>query len=81
MLGLVHDSLGRPALAIGFAENNPRTEYELLFDPVSYALLDDRENVPTYGQGMMFSETAFIASGLVSRIGQVAPSRVLPRRR
>ena len=79
MLGQTHDTLGRTALAVGFRDHSSGYEDELLFDPVSYALLDYREtarvrvnqHIPA---GAVMEETAFLAARLVHRFGQVRPS-------
>jgi hypothetical protein len=74
MLGLRHDTLGRTGLAVGFVDHNGY-EDELLFDPRSYALLDydetTRHRSGPLPAGTVTQETAFLAAGLVHRIGQV----------
>jgi hypothetical protein len=75
LLGRVHDSLGRPAFAIGFADRDQQTEYELLFDPNSYVLLDAVETVirgrsNSIPAGTVEGSTAYIAAGVVRRPGQ-----------
>lgn len=76
MLGATHDTLGRSALAVGFRDHASGYEDELLFDPVSYALLGYRETAPVrlgrhIPAGSVMEETAFLAAGLVHRVGQV----------
>jgi hypothetical protein len=86
MLGLTHDSLGRGALAVGFVDHTSGFDDELLFDPVSYALLDYRETArhgagPYLPAGSVIQETAFLRAGLVHRIGHVPPRPGIRARR
>jgi hypothetical protein len=80
MLGRTQDTLGRAALAVGFRDHASGYEDELLFDPVSYALLDYRETaVARIGAhlpaGSVMEETAFLHAGVVHRFGQVLHTR------
>ena len=79
MLGLRHDTLGRTGLAVGFVDHNSGFEDELLFDPSSYALLDydttTRHRSGPLPAGTVTQETAFLAAGLVHRVGQVIRAR------
>lgn len=80
MLGHTQDTLGRPALAVGFRDHASGYEDELLFDPVSYALLDYRETAVSrvgahLAAGSVMEETAFLHAGLVHRFGQVLHAR------
>jgi hypothetical protein len=72
VIGIVTDELGRQALAIGFTPGDQTTTYELLFDPQTYALLDERETNSTTGQ--VEENVAYISTGVVSGIG-VTPTQ------
>jgi hypothetical protein len=80
-LGLTHDTLGRAAVAVGFADHHHGVLAEFLFDPVSYALLDYRETalerrgryIPA---GTVMEETAFVKAGLVHRAPTSCPGCV-----
>lgn len=77
MLGIRHDTLGRAGLAVGFVDPRSGYEDELLFDPRSYALLDYEETTRHRSgrlpAGTVTEETAFLAAGIVHRIGQTIP--------
>jgi hypothetical protein len=70
LLGRVRDHLGRTAIAIGFAVPRQNSEYEFLFAPRSYALLDDRE-VNLKHPRVIEANTAFVTSALVDRPGAI----------
>lgn len=76
MLGLTHDGIGRPALAVALDNSFSQLREELLFDPRTAKLLgesqvrlkaDPRAHVRA---GTVFFESTYLASGIVSRIGQ-----------
>jgi hypothetical protein len=70
-VGPVTDSLGRPTLAVAFGErggDHTRAEYELMFDPSSYVLLDER-SISRGGPDPNSGYTAYVRSGLVRRVG------------
>jgi hypothetical protein len=70
-VGPVTDSLGRPTLAVAFRLAGARrtyAEYELMFDPSSYVLLDTRV-AENDGRSRPVDYTAYDRSGLVRRIG------------
>jgi hypothetical protein len=67
VIGTVTDTLGRQALAIGFTDNDRQTTYELLFDPQTYALLDERTTNSVTGQ--LEGNVAYISTGTVASVG------------
>jgi hypothetical protein len=76
MLGLTHDGIGRPALAITLNDSFNQEREELLFDPRTAKLLGERQTVVTPNRGFhvkpgtIESESTYLASGIVQRIGQ-----------
>lgn len=76
MLGLTHDDLGRPALAVGLNDTLYGIRDELLFDPKTSALLGESYVVvkppPRYHvkPGTVRTGATYIISGIVNRIGQ-----------
>jgi len=77
MLGLTHDGIGRPALAVALNDTFTRTRDELLFDPHTTVLLGENSVVvvkptPIYHvkPGTVHTGTTYITSGIVERIGQ-----------
>jgi hypothetical protein len=75
VIGTVADALGRQALAIGFTIDDQHKAYELLFDPQTYELLDERETNSVTGQ--LEENVAYISTGAVSQIG-VTPAQQQP---
>jgi hypothetical protein len=81
MLGLTHDGIGRPALAITLNDTLYGQRDELLFDPHTAALLGESEvvtkPVPRYHvkPGTIEFASTYITSGIVQRIGQVPHRR------
>jgi hypothetical protein len=77
LLGVTHDGIGRPALAVALNETFDGTRDELLFDPHTLALLGESTVVikppPTYHvkPGSVRTASTYITSGIVERIGQV----------
>jgi hypothetical protein len=80
MLGLTHDGIGRPALAVALNDTSSGIRNELLFDPHTYALLGENSVVvkppPAYHvkPGSVRTGSTYVTFGVVKRIGQV-PSR------
>lgn len=80
MLGLTHDAIGRPALAVALNDSFTGLRNELLFDPHTSALLGESSVVvhppSTYHvkPGTVQTGSTYITSGIVERIGQT-PSR------
>lgn len=76
MLGLTHDAIGRPALAVALNDTNAGMRNELLFDPHTSALLGEISVVvkppSTYHvkPGSVRTGSTYITSGIVERIGQ-----------
>jgi len=77
VLGLTHDGIGRPALAVALNDKLYGMRSELLFDPKTSALLGERSVVvkppPAYHvkPGTVHEGATYISSGIVERIGQV----------
>jgi hypothetical protein len=77
ILGLTHDAVGRPALAVALNDMLYGERDELLFDPKTSALLGERSVVvkppPSYHvkPGTARSGATYLTSGIVERIGQV----------
>jgi hypothetical protein len=77
MLGLTHDGIGRPALAVALNDTLDGMRSELLFDPKTSRLLGERSVVveppPAYHvkPGTVHEGATYITSGIVERIGQV----------
>jgi hypothetical protein len=77
MLGLTHDAVGRPALAVALNDTLYGERDELLFDPKTSALLGERSVVvkppPAYHvkPGTVTSGATYLTSGIVERIRQV----------
>jgi hypothetical protein len=75
-LGLTHDGLGRPALAIALNDTLYGDRAELLFDPRTAALLGETSVVVKPGPkyhvkpGTVRTGSTYITSGIVQRIGQ-----------
>ena len=80
VLGLTHDAVGRPALAVALNDTLYGERSELLFDPKTSALLGERSVVvkppPKYHvkPGTVSEGATYITAGIVERIGQV-PTR------
>jgi hypothetical protein len=80
MLGLTHDAIGRPALAVALNDTLYGERSELLFDPKTSVLLGERSVVVKPPRsyhvkpGTVTSGATYITSGIVGRIGQV-PAR------
>jgi hypothetical protein len=80
LLGLTHDGIGRPALAVALNDTLYGERSELLFDPKTSALLGERSVVvkppPKYHvkPGTVSEGATYITAGIVERIGQV-PTR------
>lgn len=80
MLGMTHDDIGRPALAVAISDTGHGIWNELLFDPRTYVLLGESSVVvkppPSYHvkPGSVRTGATYITSGIVERIGQI-PSR------
>lgn len=80
LLGLTHDAIGRPALAIALNDTLYGQRDELLFDPRTSVLLGERSVVvkppPAYHvkPGTVSAGATYITQGIVERIGQV-PAR------
>jgi hypothetical protein len=80
MLGLTHDAIGRPALAVALNDSFSGQRNELLFDPHTSALLGESSVVlhppSTYHvkPGTVQFGSTYITSGIVERIGQL-PTR------
>jgi hypothetical protein len=80
VLGLTHDGIGRPALAVALNDTLYGERSELLFDPKTSALLGERSVVvkpPPKNQvkpGTVSEAATYITAGIVERIGQV-PAR------
>jgi hypothetical protein len=77
LLGLTHDGIGRPALAVSLNDTLYGTRSELLFDPRTASLLGERSVVvkppPGYNvkPGTVQEAATYVTSGIVERIGQV----------
>jgi hypothetical protein len=77
MLGLTHDGIGRPALAVALNDTLYGMRSELLFDPSTSRLLGEASIVvkppPAYHvkPGTVHEGATYITSGIVERIGQV----------
>jgi hypothetical protein len=77
VLGLTHDGIGRPALAIALNDTLDGMRSELLFDPKTSRLLGERSVVvkppPSYHvkPGTVHEGATYVTSGIVERIGQV----------
>lgn len=77
LLGLTHDGIGRPALAVALNDTLYGMRSELLFDPKTSRLLGEASVVvkppPTYHvkPGTVHEGATYITSGIVERIGQV----------
>jgi hypothetical protein len=75
-LGLTHDGLGRPALAIALNDTLYGERDELLFDPRTASLLGETsvgvKPGPKYHvkPGTVRTGSTYITSGIVQRIGQ-----------
>jgi hypothetical protein len=75
-LGLTHDGLGRPALAIALNDTLYGERDELLFDPRTAGLLGETSVVVKPGPryhvkpGTVRTGSTYITSGIVKRIGQ-----------
>jgi hypothetical protein len=75
-LGLTHDALGRPALAIALNDTLYGERDELLFDPRTASLLGENSVVVKPGPkyhvkpGTVRTGSTYITSGIVQRIGQ-----------
>jgi hypothetical protein len=75
-LGLTHDGLGRPALAIALNDTLYGQRDELLFDPRTASLLGETSVVVKPGPkyhvkpGTVRTGSTYITSGIVQRIGQ-----------
>jgi hypothetical protein len=77
VLGLTHDAVGRPALAVALNDTLYGERDELLFDPRTSALLGERSVVvkppSSYHvkPGAAWSGATYLTEGIVERIGQV----------
>jgi hypothetical protein len=77
LLGLTHDGIGRPALAVALNDTLYGMRSELLFDPKTSRLLGEGSVVvkppPAYHvkPGTVHDGATYITSGIVERIGQV----------
>jgi hypothetical protein len=77
MLGLTHDGIGRPALAVSLNDSLYGMREELLFDPHTSALLGESSVVvnppPAFHvkPGSVRTGSTYVDSGIVERIGQV----------
>jgi hypothetical protein len=77
MLGLTHDAIGRPALAVALNDTLSGMRTELLFDPHTYTLLGETSVVvkppPAYHvkPGSIRTGSTYVTFGIVERIGQV----------
>ena len=75
-LGLTHDGLGRPALAIALNDTLYGERDELLFDPRTAGLLGETSVVVKPGPryhvkpGTVRTGSTYITSGIVQRIGR-----------
>jgi hypothetical protein len=80
LLGLTHDGIGRPALAVALNDTLYGMRSELLFDPKTSRLLGERSVVVTPPRtyhvkpGTVHEGATYITSGIVQRIGQL-PAR------
>lgn len=76
VLGLTHDAVGRPALAIGLDDSFDGLRDELLFDPRTAKLLGEsyvaEKPPPAYHvkPGTVRSGSTYLSSGIVERIGE-----------
>jgi hypothetical protein len=79
-LGLTHDGVGRPALAVALNDASRGMRNELLFDPHTSALLGESSPVVRppakyhVKPGNVRTGSTYVTFGIVDRIGQV-PSR------
>jgi hypothetical protein len=79
LLGLTHDGIGRPALAVVLDDPTDHLRHELLFDPHTAKLLGESLVIlkPWPGshvkRGTLFYAATYLASGIVGRIGQTIP--------
>ncbi|MGN6869111.1 MAG: CU044_5270 family protein [Solirubrobacteraceae bacterium] len=77
VLGLTHDGIGRPALAVALNDTLYGMRSELLFDPKTSVLLGERSVVvkppPAYHvkPDTVHEGATYITSGIVERVGQV----------
>jgi hypothetical protein len=77
MLGVTHDGIGRPALAVALNDSLYGMREELLLDPHTSALLGESQVVvkppASYhvAPGTVRTGSTYITSGIVERIGQV----------
>jgi hypothetical protein len=75
-LGVTHDGLGRPALAIALNDTLYGQRNELLFDPRTATLLGETSVVVKPGPkyhvkpGTVRTGSTYITSGIVQRLGQ-----------
>jgi hypothetical protein len=77
-IGAVTDTLGRSTVAVSFGfdgGDHSHVQYELMFDPTTYVLLDT-SSVESGGPGPspISGYTAYVRSGLVGRIGALPTS-------
>jgi hypothetical protein len=77
LLGLTHDGIGRPALAVALSDTLYGSRHALLFDPKTSSLLGERSVVVKPARsyhvkpGTVWTGATHISSGIVERIGQV----------
>jgi hypothetical protein len=76
LLGLTHDAIGRPALAVALNDTFDGQRDELLFDPETSMLLGGRSVVVSPPRsyhvkpGTVWSGATYITSGIPDRVGR-----------